>query len=290
MVPVLRENACIPKRLEALQHLDFRNPRNGPWEKLLQEILMTKAERKDAADRKDIWNRLRPIIDGATSTQYQNAISQLLDVVRESVPSAQPVIRLWGNRGRLNSSNREEFSKIGRQIGQCCAMAGFALSCSMLNSNTLEYYALMGVREAKVDHLREVSIYFHFNGAESPYAPGDAEKLFRELPPIVRKVEVKYPQHDTFYLNNINENIAYEKSTTHDARMGSLLQCDCVLLVGGTHSAKHLLQILTYLRQQRMKASKPVIFIPVPWVGGIARKVFQAYDGVVEEIDFALLG
>ena len=98
----------------------------------------------------------------------------VLDVARQATNSLHPVLRLWGNRAGLPQSDRKIFADVGRAIGQAAAESGFALSGTMINENTLEYWAVMGLR----DHLlkdgpqrtgRSVQFYLHFNGTEAPF-------------------------------------------------------------------------------------------------------------------------
>lgn len=289
VIPVKLKESDIHPRIETLHILDFQNMGNRPWEKLYESCKKKTPSILAIEERKKVWNKIRPILNDAGQDDHPDAISRLIDVVHEYIHSAVPIIRLWGNRGGQSSEARKLFQGIGQEIGRCCVEGGIAISCSTLDLDTLEFWALKGVKKAMSHSKRPFSIYFHYNIADSPYRSGDPEELYKNLPSTVRRIEVKYPHYDTFYKKNINDDIAYDRSDAHDARLGSLLQCDCVILVGGTHSAKHLVQLLTFIRKQRITVRKPILFIPIPWVGGTARKVFQAYTGVIEEMNFASL-
>lgn len=171
VLPLLREETKVPPRLEGLQHLDFRNPKISPWDELIQEIRTAKPEPRVVTERKDLWDRLRPLLDGTTVHQYSQTIPELLGIVRESVHTIQPVIRLWGNQGGLDKSRQEEFHEIGQQIGRCSAEIGFALSCSMLNANTLEYWALMGLKNAMSQHSPDSQSIFTTTVRNRPTLP-----------------------------------------------------------------------------------------------------------------------
>jgi len=220
-----------------------------------------------------------------------SAIAELVDLIAEATHGVQPVVRLWGNRGGLEGQERSRFETIGEELGRCVAERRMALSGSMIQPNTLEFWALKGALDHLAPRPCPIPFYLHFNGIEAPYIPGDAERLYRTAADggSIHMLEIKYPQHDSYYQNSVNDEIAYEKSSAHDARLGSLFQCDAVVLLGGSHSARHLVQMLAFLAQNKMRVSKPVLFLPLPWVGGTARKAFNAYHGIVEELDFSAL-
>ncbi len=104
-------------------------------EYLIPQIFISYAYDVEIEHRKEVWNKIRQILDSEDQVEYADAICQIIDVVRESIHSEEPIMRLWGNLGGRSTAERKKFQEIGKQIGCCFAEAGMALSCSMLNSN-----------------------------------------------------------------------------------------------------------------------------------------------------------
>ena len=161
-----------------------------------------------------------------------------------------------------------------------------AIACTDLQDETLEHWVLKGVSEAVSAGSPAVTAYLHFNTMDTYDKGLPARKLVADLEKTCRLVEIPYPFADPDRLRTLSDEIRREPVRAHDARMGSLLQSDVVVLVGGNKSAQHLVELMSFLDRHHIRVAKPIIFIPIPWIDGMGRIAFHEYKGRIDDADF----
>jgi hypothetical protein len=181
-------------------------------------------------------------------------------------------------------SELPRLATIGRHIGRICATTRTPISCSDLASETLEHWALKGVHE--VTGVEPTTVYLHYNVDEGYLKNPSAIELANQVKSSCRFIEVPYPSVDADRLQSLSDDIARERVGAQDARLGSLLQCDAVVLVGGNKSAEQLVLLLNYIERLRFRAANPILFIPIPWIDGVGRAAHAAFRGVLDDADF----
>ncbi|HEY6179163.1 MAG TPA: CHAT domain-containing protein [Kofleriaceae bacterium] len=242
-------------------------------------------------DRKAFWNELKKIIGRASGPKsYEEALALLFARLPTNMGGAPPpVIRLWGGYSGTDRNSRDLLRNIGQEIGRCCAINQMSLSGSQLEEGNLEYWAALGAKQALTERDKHVNFYLHYNRAEAPHAGESGRKIYDTLSCTIPVIDVRYPVQDHSSLAMLNDEINYQRMPSHDARIGSLFQCDAVLLLGGNNAARHLVQLIAFISRHHLRAANPIVFVPLPWAGGTAEKAFRAFNGIVEDLDFRSL-
>lgn len=240
--------------------------------------------------RKAYWNKLKGIIGGATDLKsYKGALKELFKLLPDNMGGAPPpVIRLWGGNSSIDANYIPLFQKIGKAIGRCCAINRMSLSGSHLEEGNLEYWAALGAKKSLAKRDDFVRLYLHYNRTQAPYTDGSGHDLYKGLRATIPVIDVRYSVQDHSSLAVLNNEINHQK-VSHDARIGSLLQCDAILLLGGNEAARHCIQLTAFISRHHLRAAKPIVFVPLPWVGGTAETAFRAFNGLVEDLDYRLL-
>jgi hypothetical protein len=248
---------------------------------------MTPEGHPDARSPIDVWDEMRGILNpDLPEGEYGAALDKVFDIVRRVSHGPQPVVRLWGGRGGREEKERARFQTIGFEVGRSCTTRGLAIACTDIQPETLEFWALKGVKEAVRAGAPQPPIYLHFTAADA-YAKGaSSRQLVSEIEDSCRMVEIPYPYADADRLKALSDEIRSEQVTVHDARIGSLLKSDAVVLVGSQKSAQHLIQLMSFIDRHHIRAAKPMVFVPIPWIGGMGRTAHQEFRGLIDDADF----
>jgi len=290
-VHIARAGSVSPFDVHAYERLsyDLTLPEaiQASQENLRKHVAATMAEEgvPHARSPIELWDELRKLLEPDQAPErYGASLDGMLEVVRSATHGAKPIVRLWGNRGSLGMPERKRFEQIGVALGRSLRAADMAISCTDLNEETLEHWTLRGVQDAPREDL--LPVYLHFNTADT-YATGrPAQKLLAEIEGHCQLIEVPYPYADADRLKVVAEEISREQVRVHDARIGSLLQCDVVVLAGGGKSAQHLIQLMSFLERRHIRAAPPILFVPLPWVPGVGRIAYQEFKGSLTDPDF----
>lgn len=290
----------LPTDLAGITSATFEGenlPALGPACTTIKLAIMAIEATRQKETRKAFWNKLKGIIGGATDPESQEgALKQLFELLRTNISRTHaPVIRLWGGYNGTVASSMGRLQKIGQAIGRCCATSGMSLSGSRLQQSNLEYWAAFGAAfSAKgapaVPDSDPVRLYLHYNGAELPYTEGEGEVLYKDLRATSSVIDVKYPDYSSAAAKELNTEVNHQSLPSYDACIGSLFQCDAILLIGGNEAARHCIQLTAFISRHNLRAARPIVFVPLPWVGGTAERAFRAFNGVVEDLDHRTLG
>lgn len=289
VIIITQNEADVPFDVAHIRHIVYERTHAGLG-KLTGDLKLSLSAalqaRTVSASQRGHWQELKELINSANSLEKQGtALKKIVSLLADWAASREPILRLWGSQRSM--PDRQTFDALGRLVGEACATANASVSGSALNPDTLEYWALRGIESAaSTQSARRWHAYLHFTDEHSVYADA-ALDLRRTLKDHL--VEIRYPHYDARQRAVLNEDVSYDPSPAHDARLGSLLQCDAVVLLGGASSAQHLVQLLRFIGKHRVRAAKPIHFVPLPWAGGTGRRVYDTFSGVVEELDPELL-
>lgn len=234
-----------------------------------------------------LWQEIRSALDPKLPpAEYGSALDAVCAIVRRECHGAQPILRLWGGRGQRDEQDRKLFEFIAQEVGRACARANMAIACTDLEPETLEHWALHGIAAEAPIGTKPVRVYFHFDAARENATQHPNAESKRLLDTRCESIRIPYPFVDSDRLSDVNDEIARERVRGHDSRMGSLLQADAVVLLGGNTSAKHMVQLMAFMERHHIRAAKPLLLIPIPWIAGMGRSCYQEFNGVLDEHEF----
>lgn len=177
-----------------------------------------------------------------------------------------------GRRGCYSEEEREEFEQRCFELGMEVARQGATLIAGTADDHTADWWALRGMHEAMKEGLvkgrREV-IWFVPSRADSG-RPVAVLKLktaggARSKSPggKQRKIEVGG------LFNLFENNFKPYKGTWKEVRPVQIPAASAIMLVGGSTGSQQIYEIAT-------DKHNPIPFIPVPYFGGEAARLFEA--------------
>lgn len=231
------------------------------------------------------WRSVAALLDQEYSPA---ALEEVLDHVARVTGQRRPKFRLWGNCRAMAEKDRELFDRVGRAVGEYCAKRGFPVIGSSDDDRTLEVVAAKGACDYLRLHPEASGLDFivHYTARGEGSRP-EFGRAAGELPENLHVAYVEYPYRDGRRLQRVRTVSKSERENEHDARLGSMLQADIVVLLGAGGSAYNMLELVASIEDLRLRAARPHLLIPLPWVPGMGRVVFEKFHGTV---DWRLLG
>ncbi len=231
------------------------------------------------------WESISSSLEGEYS---QSALSQALDLVVRATGQRHPRVRLWGNCRAMGAEHRDLFTRIGADIGNYCAAKRLPIIGSSADDRTLEVAALDGVSQCLRSHPSEDGLEFfvHFSARGDGSRP-DFVGALGSLPSSLRITYVEYPYRAGKRLQRVRTVVKSERDNEHDARFGSLLQADLVVLLGAGDSAHNMLEMVASIENLRLRAAPPLFLLPLPWCPGMGRVAHKEFRG---SVNWRLLG